>query len=239
MYAAASHVGLLPSTKNMNLFQTWNYYNDYYPGDSSAHHSNPFSIQKPNDNEGSLEKFHHDSLIILETGEKKNIQQLTTHDFITSAKQNQQYSSLLARVGYIGSIDKITGKVELRFYVNGVEKPVSYYVSQEMPFFVHQYSCWSSISPKQTYSTTGLTCRQLECGDLIIAIISNKNKQAKINSSSSISISSSSSSSSMKPNYSQQSPTKCLVERYMNEKISSSSMDNVIPKSKRFKICNE
>ncbi|CAF1175389.1 unnamed protein product [Rotaria magnacalcarata] len=234
MYAAASHIGLLPSIKNKNLFQTWNYYNDYYPGDSSSHHSNPFSIQKPNDNESSLEKFHHDSLIILETGEKKNIQQLTTHDFITSAKQNQQYSSLLARVGYIGSIDKITGKAELRFYINGVEKSISYYVSQEMPFFVHQYSCWSSISPKQTYCTTGLTCRQLECGDLIIAIIDKNNTQSKISSSSSIS-----SSSNMKPNYSQQSPTKCLVERYMNEKISSSSMDNVIPKSKRFKICNE
>lgn len=70
---------------------------------------------------------------------------------------------------------------------------------------------------------TGLNCRQLECGDLVIAIIDKQKTQSKVN---------------IKPNYSQQSPTKCLVERYMNEKISS-SMDNSMPKSKRFKIYNE
>jgi hypothetical protein len=32
--------------------------------------------------------------------------------------------SLLARVEYIGCIDKVTGKAELRFYINGIEKPV-------------------------------------------------------------------------------------------------------------------
>lgn len=32
--------------------------------------------------------------------------------------------SLLARVGFIGPVDKITGKAELRLYVNGIEKPV-------------------------------------------------------------------------------------------------------------------
>ncbi|CAF0867079.1 unnamed protein product [Rotaria sordida] len=226
MYSTVSNLGLLSSSsssKNMNLFQPWNYHNDYYSGDGSFHHYNPFLSQKSNDDNIILEKFHHATLIKLETGEKKNIQQLTTNDLIISAKQNQQYSSLLARVEYIGCINKLTGKTELRFRINGIEKPVSYYVSQEMPFFVHQYSCWSSISPKSTYRTTGLNCRQLECGDLIIAIMEKKIDQSKIN---------------IKPNYSQRSPTKCLVERYMNEKISS-SMDNIIPKNKRFKVYNE
>ncbi|CAF3796506.1 unnamed protein product [Rotaria sp. Silwood1] len=225
MYSTVSNLGLLSSSKNMNAFQTWNYHNDYYSGDGSCHHYNAFLKQPSNNDDIILEKFHHDTLIKLETGEKKNIQQLTTNDFIISAKQNQQYSSLLARVEYIGCLDKLTGKTELRFHINGIEKPVSYYVSQEMPFFVHQYSCWSSISPTCTHRLTGLNCRQLECGDLIIAII----EQKKIDSSK----------INLKPNYSQQSPTKCLVERYMNEKISSSSKDNIISKNKRFKIYNE
>jgi len=32
--------------------------------------------------------------------------------------------SLLARIEYIGYVDKLTGKAELRFYINGIEKPV-------------------------------------------------------------------------------------------------------------------
>ena len=90
-----------------------------------------------------------------------------------------------------------------------------------MPFFVHQYSCWSSISPEYTRRICGLNCRQLECGDLIIAVTD----QRKISSEK----------SGIKPDYTQQSPTKCLVERYMNEKISSTN-DHLIMKNKRLKI---
>jgi hypothetical protein len=94
-----------------------------------------------------------------------------------------------------------------------------------MPFFVHQHSCWSSISPEYTRRICGLKCRQLECGDLIIAITEQQKSSTKID---------------IKPDYTQQSPTKCLVERYMNEKISSSSSkDNIISKNKRVKIHNE
>jgi hypothetical protein len=88
-----------------------------------------------------------------------------------------------------------------------------------MPFFVHQNSCWSSISPKHTQRLCGLKCRQLECGDIIIAITEQrKSLSTKIND---------------KPDYSQQSPTKCLVGRYMNGQVSSS------PSNKRPKISNE
>ena len=91
-----------------------------------------------------------------------------------------------------------------------------------MPFFVHQYSCWSSISPEYTRRICGLNCRQLECGDLIIALIEQEKIPIKID---------------LKPDYTQQSPTKCLVERYMNEKISSTK-DSIVSKNKRFKIVN-
>jgi hypothetical protein len=91
-----------------------------------------------------------------------------------------------------------------------------------MPFFIHQHSCWSSISPEYTRRICGLNCRQLECGDLIIALIEQEKIPIKID---------------LKPDYTQQSPTKCLVERYMNEKISSTK-DSIVSKNKRFKIVN-
>ena len=143
-------------------------------------------------------------------------------------------SSLLARIDHIGTIDHATGKVELRFYIDEIDKTVmkkkifspssstdidfhwfllqtSYYVLQEMPFFVHQYSCWSSVSPEHTHRLCGLKCRQLECGDHIIAVTE------RLKSSSS------KSASPGKPDYSQQSPTKSLVGRYINGQHSSSN----------------
>ena len=78
-----------------------------------------------------------------------------------------------------------------------------------MPFFVYQYSCWSSISPEHTHRICGLKCRQLECGDRILAI-TEQQKSLTLKSND-------------KPNYSQQSPTKCLVGRYMNGQVSSSN----------------
>jgi hypothetical protein len=87
-----------------------------------------------------------------------------------------------------------------------------------MPFFVYQHSCWSSVSPEHTHHICGLKCRQLECGDIIIAVTEQqKSSSIKIND---------------KPDYSQQSPTKSLVGRYMNGQISASS-------NKRYKISNE
>lgn len=223
------------SLNYMDLLRTWNYHqfltssslktdqlsdnssSDCHPRNSSFHQYSPRLLEKRSsqqtDDEYILGKFHHDTLVNLDSGETKNIQQLTTNDFLTSAKQSQQYSSLLARIDYIGSIDQSTGKVELRFYIDDIEKTTSYYVLQEMPFFVQQYSCWSSVSPEYTHRLCGLKCRQLECGDKIIAVT----EQRK--------------SSLTKPNYSQQSPTKSLVGRYMNGQISSSN--------KRHKISNE
>ena len=94
-----------------------------------------------------------------------------------------------------------------------------------MPFFVHQYSCWSSISPECTRRLCGLPCRQLECGDLIIAITEREKSDRKL---------------PMKPDYTQQSPTKCLVERYLNEKISSTKDNStVLAKNKRFRMSEE
>ncbi|CAF2305778.1 unnamed protein product [Rotaria sp. Silwood2] len=222
-----------------DLLHTWNYHrfltstlttdhlsdnssSDYYSRNDSFHQYYPHILQNSSHqqthDEILLKKFHRDTLVNLDTGELKNIQQLTKNDFLKSAKQSHQYSSLLARVDYIGSVDKSTGRVELRFYIDDIGKTASCYVLQAVPFFVHQYSCWSSISPEQTHRQCGLKCRQLVCGDIIIAIT----EQRKSSSSSKI---------NDKPDYSQQSSTKCVAGRYMNGEMSSSN--------KRYKASNE
>ncbi|CAF1434392.1 unnamed protein product [Adineta ricciae] len=205
----SNHDSTLPF-KTMYSYRTWSAEHT-----GLYHRTNSNTVQKSTNDEIVLDKFHCDTQVKLGTGEMKNIQHMTSNDFLISSKQSQQYSSLLARVDYIGSIDKSTGKVELKFCINELQKTISYHVLQEMPFFVYQYSCWSSVSPEHTHLLCGLNCRQLECGDLIIAITEYPNMSSK---------------KRFKPDYTQQSPTKCLVERYMNENISSASKDNLLLK---------
>ncbi len=49
-------------------------------------------IQKRIDEDIILEKFQYDTSVKLETGQIKNIQQLTTNDFLISTKQSPIYS---------------------------------------------------------------------------------------------------------------------------------------------------
>jgi hypothetical protein len=86
MYSTSSDLELMStsSSKNMNSFGICNYHNGSF---------HPHLIQKSiNDDEIILEKFQSDTLVKLETGEIKNIQQLTTNDFLISTKQSPQYS---------------------------------------------------------------------------------------------------------------------------------------------------
>jgi hypothetical protein len=150
------------SLNYIDLLRTWNYHqfltptlkadhvsddssSDYHPRNGSFHQYCPRLSQNPPyqqiDDEILLRKFRHDTLVHLDVGESKNIQELTTNDFLTSAKRSDQYSrlndlfiieiiykflcfSILARIDYIGSVDKSTGKVELRFYIGNIEKMV-------------------------------------------------------------------------------------------------------------------
>jgi hypothetical protein len=56
------------------------------------HHPRTRLIQNSIDDKIVLEKFQYDTSVKLETGERKNIQHLTTNDFLSSANQSQQYS---------------------------------------------------------------------------------------------------------------------------------------------------
>lgn len=77
-----------------------------------------------------------------------------------------------------------------------------------MPFYVQQYSCWSSISPEYTHHRCGLVCRQLVCGDIVLAITEQNNRSR---------------SNYEKPDYRQQSPTKSLVDRYLTRDSGSAN----------------
>jgi len=92
MFSPVSDFELVSSSKNMDSFQTWNHHNDYSSRNGSFHQYNPYLLQKSPDDEIVLEKFQYDTLVKLERGETKNIQQLTTNDFLLSTKQSAQYS---------------------------------------------------------------------------------------------------------------------------------------------------
>ena len=87
-----------------------------------------------------------------------------------------------------------------------------------MPFFVYQHSCWASVSPVCTRLLCGLLCRPLECGDIILALTEQPLASAK---------------QVIQPDYTQQSPTKCLVERYMNEKIFTEDKTTIVNHKRR------
>ncbi len=103
------------SLNYMDLLHTWNYHqfltsslktdhlsdnssSDFHSRNGSFHQYYPrllekSSCQQTND-DYILGKFHQDTLVNLDAGESKNIQQLTTNDFLNSAKKSQQYSRL-------------------------------------------------------------------------------------------------------------------------------------------------
>lgn len=68
-----------------------------YPSHNSSFHRysprvGPTGTYPVNEDQLLLNKFHHDTVVSLETGESKPIQHLTTNDFLLSAKQNRRYA---------------------------------------------------------------------------------------------------------------------------------------------------
>jgi hypothetical protein len=109
---AFPHIGST-SSNYMDIFRTWNYHRyistpmktdstsdnssiDCHSRNGSFHRYSPCLGQKAiypiDDDDLLLNKFCHDTLVNLDTGESKNIQNLTSNDFILSAKKNPHYS---------------------------------------------------------------------------------------------------------------------------------------------------
>ena len=75
-----SNFETIPFTKGYSPFQPYDY------------HPRTYVRQNSTDDKILLGKFQYDTSVKLENGERKNIQQLTTNDFLSSTKQSQQYS---------------------------------------------------------------------------------------------------------------------------------------------------
>ena len=85
MYTAQSDLALFASSMGTNGLERWN----------SAHYCSSRTgalDRKSKDDQIVLEKFQNNALVKLESGQLKNIQQLTTNDFLISTKQSPQYS---------------------------------------------------------------------------------------------------------------------------------------------------
>ena len=107
------------SSNYLDLLRTWNYHRFFssnmqtdsmtttasssenspvdYPSHNSSFHRysprvGPTGTYPVNEDQLLLNKFHHDTVVSLETGESKPIQHLTTNDFLLSAKQNRRYA---------------------------------------------------------------------------------------------------------------------------------------------------
>jgi hypothetical protein len=63
---------------------------DRHSRTSDPYHS--YSLSSHVTDRHRLGQFHSDTIVRLETGENKPIQQLTSHDFLLSAKQHERYS---------------------------------------------------------------------------------------------------------------------------------------------------
>lgn len=102
-----------PSLNYADLLHQWNYHrlltptlrtdhmsdnssSEYYSRNDSLHQYYSNRTEKSShqlfDDEIILKKFHRDTFVNLDTGESKNIQQLTKNDLLKSAKQSHQYS---------------------------------------------------------------------------------------------------------------------------------------------------
>ncbi|CAF0723306.1 unnamed protein product [Didymodactylos carnosus] len=196
------------------------------PGQNSIHHSSSDDLQTTPINEDILilKKFRRENFVTLSSGEMKNIEKLTTNDFIKSADDSNEYSSILTRVEDVGVVDNKSGKAQIIFDITELQKRIIYDVLEEMPFFVYQQT-WSSINPNKTRTVCGLKCRQLEKGDLIIAAMEQDNLTSILTSSlatpssspppSSTSISKNTALSHLSP--CKTTPTKFLFKRYIDE----------------------
>lgn len=92
------------------------------------------------ENDEFLRKFHHETSVTLENGSTKNIQSLSTDDFLLSARLSPKFSTfdrfvsfsfvdfsvfdfrIFARVDFIGNVDPSSGKVELKILIIEIEK---------------------------------------------------------------------------------------------------------------------
>ncbi|XP_013778759.2 ataxin-1-like isoform X1 [Limulus polyphemus] len=112
--------------------------------------------------------FRKGAIIQLADGQLKQVEKLTTEDFIESASRSADLridSSTVVKIEEVVS----SGSVILGFCVGNSQVQVSVEAPMEHPFFVFQQG-WSSCFPEQSLHRYGLVCQQLKIGDVCISL---------------------------------------------------------------------
>lgn len=139
---------------------------------SSADFKVPNGRTKPYDkdvkrNSISSIGFKKSSLIELENGDLKRIEDMRTEDFTESAEKSSEMKLTDSTVNKIMKGPK-TVIVTLNYDVN--RPSIDIEVTPEHPFFVYGQG-WASCSPEISLKTFGLHCQRLRVGDICISVI--------------------------------------------------------------------
>uniref|UniRef100_A0A0R3S5E6 AXH domain-containing protein n=1 Tax=Elaeophora elaphi TaxID=1147741 RepID=A0A0R3S5E6_9BILA len=112
--------------------------------------------------------FMRGTVIRLQSGQLKRVEEMSTEDFVLSAAMKTDLVLCNSRVIRIQEIDK-DRQVLVTFAVGEQRILVTIEAGIEHPYFVVDQG-WASCSPERTRATYGLICRQLNVGDVCIAL---------------------------------------------------------------------
>lgn len=113
--------------------------------------------------------FMKGAIIQLATGELKRVEDLQTQDFVRSAEVSGGLKIDSSMVVDIRASQQRPGLMSLHFTVGEQQSKVTIDVPPEHPFFVFGQG-WSSCSPERTAQLYGLTCHNLQVGDVCVSI---------------------------------------------------------------------
>ncbi|VDK82955.1 unnamed protein product, partial [Onchocerca ochengi] len=112
--------------------------------------------------------FMRGTVIRLQSGQLKRVEEMSTEDFVLSAAMKTDLVLCNSRVIRIQETEK-DRQVLVTFAVGEQRILVTIEAGIEYPYFVVDQG-WASCSPERTRATYGLICRQLNIGDVCIAL---------------------------------------------------------------------
>ncbi|VDK44480.1 unnamed protein product [Anisakis simplex] len=112
--------------------------------------------------------FMRGTVIRLQSGQLKRVEEMSTSDFVLSAAMKSDLSLCNSTVVSIQEVDK-DRHVLVTFAVGEHNTQVSIEAGIEHPYFVVGQG-WASCSPERTRNTYGLQCKRLAVGDVCITI---------------------------------------------------------------------
>lgn len=139
----------------------------------------PSGRAKPYDKDlkinSSSNLFKKSSLIALENGDLKRIEDMRTEDFTESAEKS---SEMKLSDSTVNKIMKGPKNVIVTLNYDISRPSIDIEVSPEHPFFVYGQG-WASCSPEISLKTFGLHCQRLRVGDICISVIRCESKSPK------------------------------------------------------------